>query len=163
MLSLLTPEGPTRHVAVVPFLRLTNDKSVYSQQEILAVWQFLILTDRNSEGRNSFVPPQLPKWPEGRRRSRGGGKAATFYQCSLNWPACRVNVCLPSVYLKRKCNIKGKLCIMNFSNLSAIPLLSLYRSRQSSEMAFKRHQPEAAWLSRASLALSLPLQCKLVF
>lgn len=106
MLSLLTPEGATRHVAVVPFLRLTNDKSFYSQQEILAVWQFLILTDRNSEEQNSFVPPQLPKWPEGRRRSSGGGKAATFYQCSLNWPACRVNVCLPSVYLKRKCSIK---------------------------------------------------------
>lgn len=73
-----------RHVAVVPLLRLTNDKSFYSQQEILAVWQFLILTDRNSEGGNNFVPAQLQKWPEGRHHSREGGKAATFYQCSLN-------------------------------------------------------------------------------
>lgn len=50
MLSLLSPEGTMRHVAVVALLRLTNDKSFYSQPEILAVWQFLILTDRKSEG-----------------------------------------------------------------------------------------------------------------
>lgn len=77
-LSLLSPQGSIRHVAVLPLLRLTNDKSFYSQQEILAVWQFFILTDRNSVGENNFVPSQLPTWPEGRHHSRREGRSCNF-------------------------------------------------------------------------------------
>lgn len=132
-LSLRSPQGTIRHVAVLPLLRLTNDKSFYSQHEILAVWQFFILTDRNSVGGNNFVPSQLPKWPEGRRHSRGRGEAATFYQSSLNWPLCHIQ-CVHSKCIFEK-EIHWKRGIISYIHLHFICHTFIITSWESTKVA----------------------------
>lgn len=124
-LSLLLPGAQStrkRHVAALSLLRLTDDKGFNAHQKIQPAWQFLILTDSNSEQgkkKKKFLPPQLPKWQEGRQSFRGELNSCNFLPLLIKL----ISMSCWSLYFKWRYSVTARLFITYIPELSTLSAL----------------------------------------